>query len=428
MTFQQKYTPSQTCNKGVPWTGSAFKVAGGYVWGELYAQAAAKNVVVVGGGDPTVGCIGGWAQGGGHSPANHDFGMGSDQILEAQVVLANGKLVLANACTNSDIFWAIRGGGPGTFGVVVSTTVKAHQTAPYSAHVLALAPTSEAQLAVFQEAVSIIYESMPALADAGWSGYGNWAALNYQPIVANYYSGYNHALAAKGRTIAQMTADFAPIKARLDALVGDNKLFISSQFFTYASYVDYYTAHSGYQQPVGSRGGSSVGSWMLDAPSLSNAQSVRNMINTHTGGQYQFVLNNFWLGGGANSQVKKDGADKFSGLNPAWRDAVALNIVARGWAEGTPVAQQLAIQQDVTNNLIGTMKAMNPDGGAYMNEGDYRSPNHMEEFYGENLDRLKLVKLLRDPLGVFYCQTCVGSESWVVDGGGRLCLDFGFDY
>jgi hypothetical protein len=37
----------------------------------------------------SVGCIGGWAQGGGHSPANHYGGLGADQILEAQVVMVS---------------------------------------------------------------------------------------------------------------------------------------------------------------------------------------------------------------------------------------------------------------------------------------------------------------------------------------------------
>jgi FAD/FMN-containing dehydrogenase len=40
----------------------------------------------------TVGCIGGYAQGGGHSPASRNYGLGADQILEAQVILANGAI------------------------------------------------------------------------------------------------------------------------------------------------------------------------------------------------------------------------------------------------------------------------------------------------------------------------------------------------
>lgn len=51
ITFQKKYTASDRCSKS-GWTGSAIKIGGGYVWGEVYAIAEANNVIVVGGGDP----------------------------------------------------------------------------------------------------------------------------------------------------------------------------------------------------------------------------------------------------------------------------------------------------------------------------------------------------------------------------------------
>lgn len=71
--------------------------------------------MVVGGGSPTVSSTGGWMQGGGHGPASHTFGLGADQVLEAEVVLANGTLDTANACQNQDLYTAIRGGGAGTY-------------------------------------------------------------------------------------------------------------------------------------------------------------------------------------------------------------------------------------------------------------------------------------------------------------------------
>lgn len=425
LTFSAK-NPS-TCTKGAYWSGATFTVAGGYVWGEAYKAAAEKGHIVVGGGDPTVGIIGGWMQGGGHSPANYDFGLGADQVVEAQVVLASGKLVTANACQNQDVFWAIRGGGPSTYGAVVSTTIKAHPTAPYTAHKFALAPLAGTDLATFREAVAILYESQTELVDAGWNGYGNWNQASYQPVVASYFSGYNHALAARDQTEAQMKATWAKVEAKLAPIA--DKLYISSKFYTYKTFVEYYDAQAVGQQAVGSRGGSSVGSWTLDEGALANSTGVRNMVNIIAGKQYDFSILNFWLGGGKKSQVAKDVADPYSGVNPAWREAVSLNIVARGWAAGTAEATQKATQDDVTFNYVGSMKDMNPNGGAYMNEGDYRSPTHMADFYGKNLNKLSLVKIARDPLGVFYCPTCVGSDNWYEDDEGRLCLDFGiYDY
>ena len=51
IAFQQVYRPSGQC-EGSDWTGSAFTIGGGYTWEDVYPEAAARNVVVVGGGTP----------------------------------------------------------------------------------------------------------------------------------------------------------------------------------------------------------------------------------------------------------------------------------------------------------------------------------------------------------------------------------------
>jgi hypothetical protein len=51
ITFKESYTSSNDCRKTV-WNGSAFKIAGGYIWEEVYAEAEKENVIVVGGSDP----------------------------------------------------------------------------------------------------------------------------------------------------------------------------------------------------------------------------------------------------------------------------------------------------------------------------------------------------------------------------------------
>ena len=75
----------------------------------------------------SVGAAGGYLQGGGHSPMSPMFGLTVDNVLEIDVVLANGTLLTTNACTNPDLFWALRGGGGGTFGVVTRAVYKAHE-------------------------------------------------------------------------------------------------------------------------------------------------------------------------------------------------------------------------------------------------------------------------------------------------------------
>jgi FAD/FMN-containing dehydrogenase len=55
-----------------------------------------------------------------------EYGLGADNMLEFKVITADGSLTVANAVSNPDLFWALRGGGAGTWGVVVEATMKAY--------------------------------------------------------------------------------------------------------------------------------------------------------------------------------------------------------------------------------------------------------------------------------------------------------------
>lgn len=69
----------------------------------------------------------GWSIGGGHGPFAPGKGLGVDNILEAEIVTATGDLIIANSTTNSDLYWAIRGGGGSSWGIFTSITFKAHK-------------------------------------------------------------------------------------------------------------------------------------------------------------------------------------------------------------------------------------------------------------------------------------------------------------
>jgi hypothetical protein len=60
--------------------------------------------------------------------------------------------------------------------------------------------------------------------------------------------------------------------------------------------------------------------------------------------------------------------------------------------------------------------------GSYMNEGDMFEPEYLDDFYGGSLVKLELVKSKYDPLNIFYCKTCVGSNLGEEDSVGRLCI------
>ena len=81
-----------------------------------------QGLVIPGGYCPTVG-VGGYYQGGGIGPLTRSIGLGVDRLQSAQVVLADGRIVTASADENPDLYWALRGGGGGNFGVVTSFDV-----------------------------------------------------------------------------------------------------------------------------------------------------------------------------------------------------------------------------------------------------------------------------------------------------------------
>ncbi|MEJ8669600.1 FAD-dependent oxidoreductase [Streptomyces sp. MS1.AVA.1] len=86
---------------------------------------APHHLVVSEGGCPTV-CAGGFLQGGGFGFLTRPTGMASDAVTAAQVVLADGRVVTTSAKQYPDLFWAIRGGGGGNFGIVTRFTVTPH--------------------------------------------------------------------------------------------------------------------------------------------------------------------------------------------------------------------------------------------------------------------------------------------------------------
>jgi FAD/FMN-containing dehydrogenase len=100
---------------------AAVTIGGGCTTMEVNAQLIKSGLVAPGAAHGDVSVAGGWSQGGGHSFLSTERGLGADMVLEYKVVTADGNLVVANAVSNPDLFWALRGGG-GTWGVVVEAT------------------------------------------------------------------------------------------------------------------------------------------------------------------------------------------------------------------------------------------------------------------------------------------------------------------
>lgn len=414
LTFQKTFKSSTGCKKS-SWSGSAIKIAGAYTWGDVYAVAKANNVIVVGGGTPSVGAIGGWMQGGGHGPASRQFGLGADQVVELDVILSSGLTITANACQNSDIFFALRGGGGGTYGVVVSTTVKAHpMTSVIVQHLLLGALTTNTSGLL--DTIAIVTGAYPDLNDAGYAGYGQWSADSPAPLFATFTAGYVHGIYMFGKTEQQARAAFDATRARLAPYA--SSVFISESYVSYPDYWTFYGTESGVEPAVGAS--ATLGSRLFDRPSLTKSFSaLRNMIGVLAGTPGQYTFNSFEIVGGG--QVFTDKSDPNSGVLPAWRTSYFSNIVARGFPIGTPQSVVDQIENDITFVKVAAMKALAPNTGAYMNEADRHDPDWKNDFFGSNYNKLLSIKQKYDPTALFYCPTCVGSDVWGEDSSRKLC-------
>lgn len=115
---------------------------------------------------PTVGLAGGYTQGGGHSALASKYGLAADQALEWEVITGTGDFVTASPSENPDLYWALSGGGGGTYGIVYSLTAKAHMDIPTSGANLTFSSVGLSR-DVYWEAVTAWHTILPHIVDAG---------------------------------------------------------------------------------------------------------------------------------------------------------------------------------------------------------------------------------------------------------------------
>src|SRR5499425_2012750 len=105
----------------------AVTVGAGAIWMHTYNEVTTKaGRYVQGGGCATVG-VAGLIQSGGFGSFSKRYGLAAAGLLEAEIVTADGRVRLANSCTNPDLFWALKGGGGGSFGVITRLTLRTRE-------------------------------------------------------------------------------------------------------------------------------------------------------------------------------------------------------------------------------------------------------------------------------------------------------------
>ncbi|KAI6765284.1 hypothetical protein HG531_012383 [Fusarium graminearum] len=378
--------------------GKALKVGAGVQGFEALAAAHAKGLVVVTGECPSVGLVGGYTQGGGHSALSTNFGLAADNTLEFEVITADGKLVKANRSQNSDLYWALSGAGSGNYGVVVSATVQAHPEAKVSgASFLITAPEGHPNL--IYDAIDAFHAALPKIVDSG--------------VMIIYFFGNSFlqipALTAYGKTEAEVKKILKPLADSLAAL----GLKFEPTFTNFSSYYEHYDHYWG-PLPAGNI---QIGTQIFGGRLL-----PRNKVDEFAPTARKLAgMGVTYIGVGLN--VSKFGANSGNSVLPQWRDSLVMVSLTLPWDNEAPWEEMLAAQRKMTEVVQPVIEAATPGAGAYINEADFQQPDWQDTFYGANYDKLLQIKKKYDPKHLFYATVAVGSEQWDVAEDGPAPAD-----
>ena len=292
---------------------SAVTISAGEILKDIYAAADALGLVIVGGQAQDVG-IGGYITAGGHSHLNVLYGMAADQVLEATIVSPSGSILTINACQNSEYFYAFRGGGGSTFGVLIDVTVKTYPTPPVTTLTLEIiSPTADD---TFFEQMAYIMSQYPYLSNYSISAYPYIYPI-YPISATNSVAVYEGVfLLHDGTSGASMTEIFSPIIEYISSAWPGTYLLNSTTEYPsfYAHFqANHDTSAAGTDQFLGSR--------LLSADVLtSNLTALTAAVKGFTGTLATSGGAPFLLGGkGVKNAVPQGGSDA---VLPAWRSSL----------------------------------------------------------------------------------------------------------
>ena len=144
----------------------SIRVGGGTLSGAVEVETAKVGRAAVLGQCPSVG-VGGYLLGGGVGPLMSKYGLGCDNVVAADLVLADGRLVRASAQENPDLYWAIRGGG-GNFGVATAFEVALHPVSEvFAGHIILSSPDGRELLRALRDFAPSSPEELTLIADMG---------------------------------------------------------------------------------------------------------------------------------------------------------------------------------------------------------------------------------------------------------------------
>ncbi|KAF7342485.1 FAD-binding domain-containing protein [Mycena venus] len=400
MTYHPQFVPELCAS-----SHRAITVGAGVTFEQVYKFADDNDSMFIGGYAQTIGASGGWMMGGGHSVLTPSFGLGVDRVLEIKIVTPDGILRTANTCQNSDLFWALRGGGGGTFGVVVESTHLVEERIPIQVINMTFTPTNTN----LQEYFEVLVNNSAHWGEEGWGGH-----VNHAPAGLIYVNPRLSLMQAK----ASMAQLFAFAQANNGIAVIET---LPSWFTFFTRFIVAVESAVGNSAVLFSR---------LIPKALFESAAGRTQLVAHLLKQTsEFGMPYIPVA----TPIAFNYTPGATSVTPAWRTAlwhvsfpfrlgfpVSKNIKAligdvmqlggsANWSYSSSTAEIRAVLSTIHDFVHDDLTALAPDSGAYMNEGDVYESNHESDTYwGTNYERLLAVKTKYDPHGLLDCWRCVG--------------------
>jgi FAD/FMN-containing dehydrogenase len=413
----------------------AVSIEPGAIWGHVYNEVTTKGGrYVQGGGCLTVG-VAGIILGGGFGTFSKAHGTAAANLIEAEVVTADGEVRIANGCTNPDLFWALKGGGGG-FGVVTRVTLRTHPLPEFFGAVSAaihatsddayrslIAKTVEFYAeALFNShwgeqiligrgyvAIRMIFQGLDhQQAEAVWKPFFDWVAASPQDF---------NIVQAPKIVAAKMRHYWDPLLLTSvpgDVIVDDRPGAPADNIFWTDNLGEAGAVWYAYQSAW-------LPASLLEADRRQSLADALFQAAKHLGVALHC---NKGLAGG---QAEAIAATKDTAMNPAVTDAFALAITGAfgqpaypGVPGHEPDEAEARSKAEPVVKSMDELRKLLPRVSSYVWETDYFEPNWQDSFWGENYPRLRAVKDKYDPSGLFFLHHGVGSEDWSADGFTRV--------
>ena len=394
--FHKKFQP-QGCNTHYENIG---EIGAGIQAQEAWEAFEPHGMLVTVGAVASVGIAGGFGQAGGHGPLGPKYGLMVDQAVEFDVVTADGQQRTINECSDPELFWAMRGGGGGSYAVLTSYKFQLHPAVPinvfsFQAHFTA--PKDITDSKIHRDILTGLASNQSYFAENGVAGF-NFVLPDHVVFLQVMPS-------TDPEAIKHITAKFQDLLTHLPGLdITENEYHSFEKFSQWHEFTERPSiARNG---PVG-LGFNGAGRF-IPKDLFTSSKKIDQLV-TAVVTAMQFSYSNH---GGGGAQLYATGPDNNpdngkTSVNPIWRDSLWEVVMGQFWTTATSQEMRAQIQRTVSAT-IEPLKALTPGGGCYLNEGDWTEENWKETFFGKQYDRLLAIKQRYDPTGLFNCWKCVG--------------------